>query len=242
MASEAFDLAEQFQTPVFVMIDLDLGMNNWMSDPFAYPDKPINRGKVLTRRGSGEAGRLRALQGRGRRRHRLSHAARPPIIRRRRTSRAAAATTKRRSTPSAKTITSTTWTGWRTSSKPCASTFLPPVVDYNAKAKIGFIALRHVALRGGREPRPVAREYEIETSYLRLRAYPFNDGAGGFHPPARARLRGRSESRRAAAGADAAGADAGAIWRSCEAYAITAGCRSTRAPSPTNSSARRASK
>src|SRR6266540_2953916 len=48
MAQEAFDLAEQFQTPVFVMMDLDLGMNNWMSDPFKYPEKPINRGKVLT--------------------------------------------------------------------------------------------------------------------------------------------------------------------------------------------------
>ena len=44
---EAFDLAEQFQTPVFVMLDLDLGMNNWMSDAFKYPDKPINRGKLL---------------------------------------------------------------------------------------------------------------------------------------------------------------------------------------------------
>jgi 2-oxoglutarate/2-oxoacid ferredoxin oxidoreductase subunit alpha len=48
MAIEAFDLAEEFQTPVFVMSDLDLGMNNWMSDPFPYPSKPINRGKVLT--------------------------------------------------------------------------------------------------------------------------------------------------------------------------------------------------
>src|SRR6476619_8345274 len=48
MAQEAFDLAEHFQTPVFVMLDLDLGMNNWMSDGFAYPDKPINRGKLLT--------------------------------------------------------------------------------------------------------------------------------------------------------------------------------------------------
>ena len=47
MATEAFDLAEEFQTPVFVMSDLDLGMNNWMSDPFQYPEKPINRGKVL---------------------------------------------------------------------------------------------------------------------------------------------------------------------------------------------------
>jgi len=44
----AFDLAERLQTPVFVLSDLDLGMNNWMSDPFPYPDKPWDRGKVLT--------------------------------------------------------------------------------------------------------------------------------------------------------------------------------------------------
>jgi len=45
----AFDLAERIQTPVFVLSDLDLGMNNWMSEPFAYPDKPLDRGKVLTK-------------------------------------------------------------------------------------------------------------------------------------------------------------------------------------------------
>ena len=39
-ACEAFDLAEQLQTPVFVLSDLDLGMNNWMSEPFEYPEKP----------------------------------------------------------------------------------------------------------------------------------------------------------------------------------------------------------
>ncbi len=48
MAQTAFDLAEQFQTPVFVNSDLDLGMNNWMSDPFEYPEEPIRRGKVLS--------------------------------------------------------------------------------------------------------------------------------------------------------------------------------------------------
>lgn len=48
MAIEAFDLAEEFQTPVFVMSDLDLGMNNWMSDPFPYPEKHMDRGKVLS--------------------------------------------------------------------------------------------------------------------------------------------------------------------------------------------------
>ncbi|MBN9658310.1 MAG: 2-oxoacid:acceptor oxidoreductase subunit alpha [Acidobacteria bacterium] len=47
MAQDAFDLAEQFQTPVFLNMDLDLGMNNWMSDPFPYPEKPLVRGKVL---------------------------------------------------------------------------------------------------------------------------------------------------------------------------------------------------
>jgi 2-oxoglutarate/2-oxoacid ferredoxin oxidoreductase subunit alpha len=47
MAVEAFDLAEQFQTPVFVLSDLDLGMNNWMAHPFEYPEKAIARGKVL---------------------------------------------------------------------------------------------------------------------------------------------------------------------------------------------------
>ena len=44
----AFDLAERLQTPVFVLSDLDLGMNMWMSDPFPYPEKGFDRGKVLT--------------------------------------------------------------------------------------------------------------------------------------------------------------------------------------------------
>ena len=44
----AFDLAERMQTPVFVLSDTDMGMNHWMSDPFEYPAKPLDRGKVLT--------------------------------------------------------------------------------------------------------------------------------------------------------------------------------------------------
>jgi len=44
---KSFDIAEQLQTPVFVISDLDLGMNNWLSEPFDYPDQPISRGKVL---------------------------------------------------------------------------------------------------------------------------------------------------------------------------------------------------
>jgi 2-oxoglutarate ferredoxin oxidoreductase subunit alpha len=47
LAMEAFDLAERFQTPVFLMTDLDLGMNNWMADPFSYPEKGVDRGKLI---------------------------------------------------------------------------------------------------------------------------------------------------------------------------------------------------
>jgi 2-oxoglutarate ferredoxin oxidoreductase subunit alpha len=43
----SFDLAERLQTPVLVLSDLDLGMNLWMSQPFTYPDRPLDRGKVL---------------------------------------------------------------------------------------------------------------------------------------------------------------------------------------------------
>ena len=49
LSGAAFDLAERLQTPVFVLTDLDLGMNNWMSEPFEYPNKPLDRGKVLTK-------------------------------------------------------------------------------------------------------------------------------------------------------------------------------------------------
>jgi 2-oxoglutarate ferredoxin oxidoreductase subunit alpha len=43
----AFDLAERLQTPIFVLIDLDFGMNQWMTEPFTYPEQPPDRGKVL---------------------------------------------------------------------------------------------------------------------------------------------------------------------------------------------------
>jgi len=45
---KAHDLADQLQTPVLVLSDLDLGMNNWMGEPFSYPDEPLRRGKVLS--------------------------------------------------------------------------------------------------------------------------------------------------------------------------------------------------
>jgi 2-oxoglutarate ferredoxin oxidoreductase subunit alpha len=44
---DAFDYADRFQTAVFVLSDLDLGMNLWMTPEFKYPEKHFDRGKVL---------------------------------------------------------------------------------------------------------------------------------------------------------------------------------------------------
>jgi 2-oxoglutarate/2-oxoacid ferredoxin oxidoreductase subunit alpha len=65
---EAFDLAERFQAPVFVVSDLDLGMQHWASTPFAYPATPLDRGKVLGEaelRDLEEWGRYRDVDGDG---------------------------------------------------------------------------------------------------------------------------------------------------------------------------------
>jgi 2-oxoglutarate ferredoxin oxidoreductase subunit alpha len=49
MGAQAFDLADRLQSPVFVMLDLDIGMNEWLVRPFAWDDKKkFDRGKVMT--------------------------------------------------------------------------------------------------------------------------------------------------------------------------------------------------
>ena len=49
-AIEAFDLAERYQTPVIVLLDLDLGMNDWSSKEFEWDDlREYDRGKVLSK-------------------------------------------------------------------------------------------------------------------------------------------------------------------------------------------------
>ncbi|MFV2033834.1 MAG: 2-oxoacid:acceptor oxidoreductase subunit alpha [Halocynthiibacter sp.] len=56
MTVQAFDLAEQLQTPVIIMSDLDLGMNDWMSPPLEWDDENrMDRGKVLDAKGLDEA-------------------------------------------------------------------------------------------------------------------------------------------------------------------------------------------
>jgi 2-oxoglutarate ferredoxin oxidoreductase subunit alpha len=65
----AFDISERFQTPVFGLSDLDLGMNRWACEGFTYPDTPMDRGKTIREQDVFEAmenfGRYRDLDGDG---------------------------------------------------------------------------------------------------------------------------------------------------------------------------------
>ena len=193
MAQDAFDLAERFQTPVFVMSDLDLGMNTWMSDPFAYPEKPLDRGKVLDAETLSPHRRLGPLQGRRRRRHSLPIAARAPACRR--TSRAAPATTRRRNTASARTTSCATSIACRASSTPRAKRVPAPIVEADPAARVGIIAYgtSHWAIVESRDQlvRKAALRPAI-SGCARTRSRP----RSAIHRRSRSRLRRRAEPRR----------------------------------------------
>jgi 2-oxoglutarate/2-oxoacid ferredoxin oxidoreductase subunit alpha len=171
MAQEAFEIAEQFQTPVFVMMDLDLGMNNWMADGFTYPDKPINRGKVLTAeklKELGEWGRYKDVDGDG-----IAYRTIPgdglPVYFTRGSGHNAKGQYSERPDDYVENMD-------RLSRKfETARKFVPaPVVDVVAGAKLGFIGYgtSHWAIGESRDQ--LREETDVKTSYFRLRAYPFN--------------------------------------------------------------------
>ena len=72
----AFDLADRLQTTIFVMLDLDIGMNEWLCRPFPWDDsRRLDRGKVMTYEDAGGRQGFRPLPRRRRRRHPLPHPA-----------------------------------------------------------------------------------------------------------------------------------------------------------------------
>jgi 2-oxoglutarate/2-oxoacid ferredoxin oxidoreductase subunit alpha len=177
MAMEAFDLAEHFQTPVFVMLDLDLGMNNWMSDGFTYPDKPINRGKLLTPevlKKLGTWGRYMDVDGDGIAYRTVPGDGMPPYF-------------TRGSGHNAKGQYSERPDDYvenmdRLNRKfETARNRVPkPIVERVDGAQIGFIAFgtSHWAVTESRDQ--LKNETDVQTSYLRLRGYPFNEELGAF--------------------------------------------------------------
>ena len=174
-AAEALDLAEEFQTPIFVLSDLDLGMNNWMSDPFVYPEKPIKRGKVLN------AEQLEALQGKWGRYADVDGDGIPwrtlPG-----TDHPFASYFTRGSGHDAQARYSEKPEDYKATVDRLAQKYEtaklfvpPPVVDRREGARIGFLAYgtTHWALEEARDQ--LRRERGLETSYFRLRALPLTE-------------------------------------------------------------------
>jgi 2-oxoglutarate ferredoxin oxidoreductase subunit alpha len=172
MAIEAFDLAEQFQTPIFVMLDLDLGMNNWMSEGFKYPEKPINRGKRLTPeilKKLGEWGRYKDVDGDG-----IPYRTVPgdgmPAFFTRGSGHNAKAQYSERPDDYVENMD-------RLSRKfETARRHVPgAVIDTVAGARFGFIAFgtSHWAVSESRDQ--LLEETDVKSSYYRLRAYPFTE-------------------------------------------------------------------
>ena len=170
MAQEAFELAEQFQTPVFVMMDLDLGMNNWMSDAFTYPTTPINRGKLLTAeklKELGEWGRYKDVDGDG-----IPYRTVPgdglPAYFTRGSGHNAKGQYSERPDDYVENMD-------RLARKfETARKFVPkPAVETNPKAQIGFIAFGNSDPATEESRDQLREETKVETSYFRLRAYPF---------------------------------------------------------------------
>jgi len=177
MAMEAFDLAEHFQTPVFVMMDLDLGMNYWMSDPFTYPATPVNRGKLLTGEvlaRIGEWGRYKDVDGDGIPYRTIPGDGMPAYFTRGSGHNARGQYSER---PDDYVDNMD-----RLARKfETARTRVPrPQIDRDEQAKIGLIAFgtSHWATVECRDQ--LREEADVRTSYFRLRAYPFTGDLAAF--------------------------------------------------------------
>ena len=177
MAINAFDLAERFQTPIFVLSDLDLGMNTWMSPKFEYPAKPMDRGKLLdeeTLERIGKFGRYRDVDGDGIPYRSVPGTSMPAYFCRGSGHNEWGQYSERaddyQKNVDRLTRKFETFRNW-----------LPaPVVEINRKARVGIIAYgtTHWAVTESRDQ--LRDEADVQTSYYRLRAYPFRSALASF--------------------------------------------------------------
>jgi 2-oxoglutarate ferredoxin oxidoreductase subunit alpha len=175
---KAFDIAEHAQAPVFVLSDLDLGMNQWMSEPFEYPAEPMNRGKVLSAedlKELGGFGRYRDVDGDG-----ITYRTLPG------NEHYSAAYFTRGTGHNEDAVYSEKSEDWEKNLVRLARkyetirTFLPkPIIDEIEGTKIGFITY------GSSNPAVVEardrlKKQGVEVSTLRLRALPFSQEVEDF--------------------------------------------------------------
>ena len=168
----AFDLAERLQTPIFVLSDLDLGMNNWMSETFDYPTTPQDRGKVLTAEDLDRLGgfaRYRDVDGDG-----IGYRTLPG------TKHPAAAYFTRGSGHNDRAIYSEKPHEYidimnRLSRKfeHARSLLPPPVIVRNLGAKIGLLAFGSSDFAVRESMDQLKNEKGLDVDYLRIRAFPF---------------------------------------------------------------------
>jgi 2-oxoglutarate ferredoxin oxidoreductase subunit alpha len=178
-AMEAFDLTEQLQTPVFVLSDLDIGMNNWMSDPFVYPDKPLKRGKVLSKEDLDRLGgfeRYKDVDGDA-----IPYRTLPG------TNHPKAAYFTRGSGHNEKALYTERPDDYQNLMERLARKFetarsmVPaPEIVQTGKSNIGLIAYgsSDFAVRESRDQ--LIKEYGLETDYMRIRAFPFSSEVHAF--------------------------------------------------------------
>ena len=179
MAVDAFDLTERFQTPIFVMSDLDLGMNNWMSDTFKYPTKKFDRGKVLTAEDLQKLGSFKRygdVDGDG-----IGWRTLPG------TNHPSASYFTRGSGHNERALYSERPDDYKnnmdrlTKKYELSREHLPqPEVEYKKDAKIGFLAFgtTHWAIIESQDQ--LQKEYNMPVSYYRMRAIPFAKNLSEF--------------------------------------------------------------
>jgi 2-oxoglutarate/2-oxoacid ferredoxin oxidoreductase subunit alpha len=174
----AFDLAERLQSPIFVLSDLDLGMNTWMTEPFDYPDQPMDRGKVLTKEdldSLGHWGRYEDVDGDG-----IPYRTLPgnqnPL----------SAYFTRGTGHNTQAVYSERPDDWEQNlirlemKHETARSYVPkPVVDVREGAEIGIIAYGST-VDAINEARDHMRAQGIETSFIRVRALPLEDTLRDF--------------------------------------------------------------
>jgi 2-oxoglutarate ferredoxin oxidoreductase subunit alpha len=177
MAVDAFDLAERLQTPVFLMSDLDLGMNTWMSEPFPYPAKPLDRGKRLTPeklRELGDWGRYRDVDGDGVPYRTVAGDLLPAYF-----CRGSGHTDRAQYSERPNDYVAAVERLDRKFQR-ARELMPPPVVEHSPGARVGMIGYgsSHWGILESRDQ--LKQEAGLETSYLRLRAFPFGDGVEAF--------------------------------------------------------------